>query len=69
MALRFLVKVDRFSFSTPPRLMKQFDEALKAIGYKDRSKGTAGRNAKLHHRICLERRERETWSRSSSANL
>ena len=35
----FLVKVDRFSFSTPPKLMKQFDDSLKAIGYKDRSKG------------------------------
>lgn len=35
----FLVKVDRFSFSTPPKLMKQFDESLQAIGYKDRSKG------------------------------
>ena len=34
-----LVKVDRFSFSTPPNLMKQFDESLRAIGYKDRSKG------------------------------
>jgi CopG family nickel-responsive transcriptional regulator len=35
----FLVKVDRFSFSTPPKLMKQFDDSLRAIGYKDRSKG------------------------------
>ena len=35
----YLVKVDRFSFSTPPKLMKQFDESLRAIGYKDRSKG------------------------------
>ena len=34
-----LAKVDRFSFSTPPKLMKQFDESLRAIGYKDRSKG------------------------------
>jgi CopG family nickel-responsive transcriptional regulator len=34
-----LVKADRFSFSTPPKLMKQFDESLKAIGYRDRSKG------------------------------
>jgi CopG family nickel-responsive transcriptional regulator len=34
-----LVKVDRFSFSTPPKLMKQFDDSLRAIGYKDRSKG------------------------------
>jgi CopG family nickel-responsive transcriptional regulator len=35
----FLAKVDRFSFSTPPKLMKQFDESLRVIGYKDRSKG------------------------------
>jgi CopG family nickel-responsive transcriptional regulator len=35
----FLTKVDRFSFSTPPKLMKRFDDSLKAIGYKDRSKG------------------------------
>jgi len=34
-----LVKVSRFSFSTPPKLMKEFDESLRAIGYKDRSKG------------------------------
>jgi CopG family nickel-responsive transcriptional regulator len=34
-----LAKVDRFSFSTPPKLMKQFDDALRAIWYKDRSKG------------------------------
>lgn len=34
-----MAKVDRLSFSTPPKLMKQFDDALKAIGYKDRSKG------------------------------
>jgi CopG family nickel-responsive transcriptional regulator len=34
-----LAKVDRFSFSTPPRLMKEFDDSLKAIGYKGRSKG------------------------------
>ena len=37
--MRDLVNVDRFSFSTPPELMKQFDESLKTIGYKDRSKG------------------------------
>ena len=37
--MQFLVKVDRFSFSTPPKLMKQFDDSLRAIGYKDRSKG------------------------------
>ena len=34
-----MVKVSRFSFSTPPKLMKEFDESLRAIGYKDRSKG------------------------------
>jgi len=34
-----LVKVERISFSSPPMLMKQFDETLKAIGYEDRSKG------------------------------
>jgi len=34
-----MVKVDRFSFSTPPKLMKEFDDSLRAIGYKDRSKG------------------------------
>jgi CopG family nickel-responsive transcriptional regulator len=33
------VKVERFSFSTPPKLMKEFDESLRAIGYRDRSKG------------------------------
>jgi CopG family nickel-responsive transcriptional regulator len=37
--ISFLAKVDRFSFSTPPKLMKQFDDSLRAIGYKDRSKG------------------------------
>lgn len=37
--MSFLVKVDRFSFSTPPKLMEQFDESLRIIGYKDRSKG------------------------------
>jgi len=34
-----LVKVDRFSFSTPPKLMQEFDESLRSIGYRDRSKG------------------------------
>lgn len=34
-----LAKVDRVSFSTPPKLMRQFDDSLRAIGYKDRSKG------------------------------
>jgi CopG family nickel-responsive transcriptional regulator len=31
-------KVERISFSTPPTLMKQFDDSLNAIGYRDRSK-------------------------------
>ena len=31
-------RVERISFSTPPSLMKQFDQSLSAIGYKDRSK-------------------------------
>jgi len=31
-------RVERISFSTPPTLMKQFDQSLNAIGYKDRSK-------------------------------
>ena len=34
-----MAKVERFSFSTPPNLMKQFDNSLKTIGYADRSKG------------------------------
>jgi len=33
-----LARVERFSFSTPPTLMKQFDETLRALGYKDRSR-------------------------------
>lgn len=33
-----MVKVERFSFSTPPKLMKQFDDSLRALGYKGRSK-------------------------------
>jgi CopG family nickel-responsive transcriptional regulator len=32
------MKVERISFSTPPTLLKQFDESLKIIGYEDRSK-------------------------------
>ena len=31
-------KVERISFSTPPTLMKQFDDSISAIGYRDRSK-------------------------------
>ena len=30
--------VERISFSTPPALLKQFDDSLKTLGYKDRSK-------------------------------
>lgn len=30
--------VERISFSTPPALLKQFDDSLKMLGYKDRSK-------------------------------
>jgi CopG family nickel-responsive transcriptional regulator len=33
-----MVRVERISFSTPPALLKQFDESLKMLGYKDRSK-------------------------------
>ena len=33
-----MARVERFSFSTPPTLMKQFDDSLRAIRYKDRSK-------------------------------
>ncbi|HUK27099.1 MAG TPA: nickel-responsive transcriptional regulator NikR [Candidatus Acidoferrales bacterium] len=31
-------RVERISFSTPPELMKQFDQSLSAMGYEDRSK-------------------------------
>ena len=31
-------RVERISFSTPPALMKQFDQSLSAMGYEDRSK-------------------------------
>ena len=31
-------RVERISFSTPPGLMKQFDQSLSAMGYEDRSK-------------------------------
>ena len=33
-----MVRVERISFSTPPTLLKQFDDSLKMLGYKDRSK-------------------------------
>jgi len=33
-----LLKVERISISTPPPLLKQFDDSLKMLGYKDRSK-------------------------------
>lgn len=31
-------RVERISFSTPPELLKQFDDSLGTLGYKDRSK-------------------------------
>jgi len=36
--VRFLVRVERISFSTPPALLKRFDESLRMLGYEDRSK-------------------------------
>jgi CopG family nickel-responsive transcriptional regulator len=33
-----LANVVRISFSTPPALLSQFDDCLKALGYEDRSK-------------------------------
>ena len=33
-----MVKVERISFSTPPALLKQFDDSLAVLGYRDRSK-------------------------------
>jgi CopG family nickel-responsive transcriptional regulator len=33
-----LVRVERISFSTPPTLLKQFDDSLRMLGYKERSK-------------------------------
>lgn len=36
--VRSVAKVERISFSTPPALLKRFDDSLSAIGYKDRSK-------------------------------
>ena len=34
-----MAKVERFSFTAPPKLMEQFDHSLKAIGFRDRSHG------------------------------
>jgi len=34
--------VERISFSTPPDLLKQFDDSLKLLGYTDRSKALQG---------------------------
>jgi CopG family nickel-responsive transcriptional regulator len=31
-------RVERISFSTPPALLKQFDDSLRMLGYRDRSK-------------------------------
>lgn len=33
-----MARVERISFSTPPTLLKQFDDSLKMLAYKDRSK-------------------------------
>ena len=33
-----MARVGRISFSTPPALLKQFDDSLRILGYKDRSK-------------------------------
>jgi len=33
-----MARVERISFSTPPLLLKQFNDSLKMLGYKDRSK-------------------------------
>jgi CopG family nickel-responsive transcriptional regulator len=33
-----VVRVQRVSFSTPPALLKQFDDSLRMLDYKDRSK-------------------------------
>jgi CopG family nickel-responsive transcriptional regulator len=32
------VRVERISLSTPPGLLRQFDDSLRMLGYKDRSK-------------------------------
>ena len=36
--LLIMVRVERISFSTPPELLKQFDNSLRTLAYKDRSK-------------------------------
>jgi len=33
-----MVRVDRISISTPPELLRQFDDSLRTLGYTDRSK-------------------------------
>jgi CopG family nickel-responsive transcriptional regulator len=33
-----MARVERISFSTPPNVLKQFDNTLSMLGYKDRSK-------------------------------
>jgi CopG family nickel-responsive transcriptional regulator len=33
-----MLRVDRISFSTPPTLLKQFDDSVRTLGYEDRSK-------------------------------
>lgn len=33
-----MARAERISFSTPPSLLKQFDDSLRTLGYKDRSK-------------------------------
>lgn len=33
-----MARVERFTFSSPPGLMRQFDDSLGALGYGDRSK-------------------------------
>ena len=33
-----MVKVERISFSTPPALLTEFDDSLRMLGYKDRSR-------------------------------
>jgi CopG family nickel-responsive transcriptional regulator len=34
----YLGRVERISFSTPPALLKQFDDSFETLGYRDRSK-------------------------------
>jgi CopG family nickel-responsive transcriptional regulator len=36
--LEIVLKVERISFSTPPILLKQFDDSIRNLGYGDRSK-------------------------------